>query len=684
MADISVIVDYSSVKAANEALEQTGTTALKSAKVFEAAFKSAEAQSKKSLKSVRDQIAFSKRMEAQKAKEAKVLQASATKSAAEEERLRTKFVAGHAAMNIYSRELDELARARRLDIISAKQQAAAVDSLNKDFKEGTGIFANYASGVMKGANRMGVAMQQTGYQVGDFLVQVQSGTNPMVAFGQQATQLVGVMYLLPQATLAAKVGFMGLQMSMGAIVAVVSILIPLATAIGAYFLRSGKEAKEGAEGIDAYAEALGRLESRLKNLTEERLSATTQFDPDILQASQKRLELANLIAQKEIESLSFTGDKKEFVDNLIASYKEELAAETKKIEMISSRIRKEEEAAAARKKAEEEEAAKAKAILDKEKARLAILNRQKNARREIYKEIAREGQAADRLGMAEGRRALVIKLNLEREAKLKALEDAGLARDSEAMQIAYDRITATQAHTLAIYDRAEAEKQAAKEKAAADKKALEDAAAKKKAELEAAKAAHDALKKTRDLANTVGSSMETAMMSMVDGTKSVKDAFRDMALDIVKHLYKVLVVQRMINAIGGMIGGPVGSALSTYGQADGGAWQGGSQIQAYADGGVVGGPTMFPMAGGKTGLMGEAGPEAIMPLKRGANGKLGVQMEGGGGDNVVINQSFNFQANGDDSVKKIIAQAAPQIAQMTKKSMLDDRRRGGTTKAVFG
>jgi len=60
-------------------------------------------------------------------------------------------------------------------------------------------------------------------------------------------------------------------------------------------------------------------------------------------------------------------------------------------------------------------------------------------------------------------------------------------------------------------------------------------------------------------------------------------------------------------------------------QADGGAWSGGRQIQAYADGGVVGGPTMFPMSGGKTGLMGEAGPEAIMPLKRGKNGKLGVE-----------------------------------------------------------
>ena len=63
----------------------------------------------------------------------------------------------------------------------------------------------------KSSNRAGIAMQQTGYQVGDFLVQVQGGTNPMVAFGQQATQLVGVLYLLPQATLAAKIGILGLK-----------------------------------------------------------------------------------------------------------------------------------------------------------------------------------------------------------------------------------------------------------------------------------------------------------------------------------------------------------------------------------------------------------------------------------------------------------------------------------------
>jgi phage-related minor tail protein len=80
--------------------------------------------------------------------------------------------------------------------------------------------------------------------------------------------------------------------------------------------------------------------------------------------------------------------------------------------------------------------------------------------------------------------------------------------------------------------------------------------------------------------------------------------------------------------------------------------------------------------------MGEAGPEAIMPLKRGPNGKLGVEAQGSGG--IVINQSFNFSANGDESVKRIIAKEAPRIAQMTQQQIMDSRRRGGTMKATFG
>ena len=200
----------------------------------------------------------------------------------------------------------------------------------------------------------------------------------------------------------------------------------------------------------------------------------------------------------------------------------------------------------------------------------------------------------------------------------------------------------------------------------------------------------------KHVADTIANSFGSAMTSIVDGTKSVKDAFRSMARDIIADLYQIYVVKKITGMISGSIDGflggrsgalpnpaPTTASITAGGLYEsGGAFYGGNVIP-FASGGVVSSPTNFGMSGGRTGLMGEAGPEAIMPLKRGANGKLGVQAEGGAGD-VIIHQNFNFQANGDDSVKKIIAQAAPQIAQMTKSSIISDRRRGGQMKATFG
>lgn len=57
----------------------------------------------------------------------------------------------------------------------------------------------------------------------------------------------------------------------------------------------------------------------------------------------------------------------------------------------------------------------------------------------------------------------------------------------------------------------------------------------------------------------------------------------------------------------------------------------GTSVRGYADGGIIGSPSYFPMAGG-IGLAGEAGPEAILPLQRGADGSLGVAAQGGGGN----------------------------------------------------
>jgi hypothetical protein len=60
----------------------------------------------------------------------------------------------------------------------------------------------------------------------------------------------------------------------------------------------------------------------------------------------------------------------------------------------------------------------------------------------------------------------------------------------------------------------------------------------------------------------------------------------------------------------------------------------------FARGGIVDRPTIFPMAHGM-GLMGEAGPEAVMPLTRTAGGELGVKAEGNGGGETHITMNIN-------------------------------------------
>jgi phage-related minor tail protein len=145
---------------------------------------------------------------------------------------------------------------------------------------------------------------------------------------------------------------------------------------------------------------------------------------------------------------------------------------------------------------------------------------------------------------------------------------------------------------------------------------------------------------------------------------------------IYKPLIESLTNAFSPTAVGGSV---VGGLISNLFPAANGAAINNGNVVPFAYGGVVNSPTLFGMSGGRTGLMGEAGPEAILPLKRGAGGKLGVE----GGGNVTVHQSFNFAANGDESVKKIIAEAAPGIAKMTEAQIVNSRQRGGQMRRVF-
>jgi hypothetical protein len=212
---------------------------------------------------------------------------------------------------------------------------------------------------------------------------------------------------------------------------------------------------------------------------------------------------------------------------------------------------------------------------------------------------------------------------------------------------------------------------------------FEDELKRKLTENEALKVTQAAQEKYRieergRLLETMAGHIKGAFMSFVDGSKSVVDAFRDMLRSIILSIYETKVAEPAANAIGSLIDKGIAAIFS----ANGNVFNQGMHVKAYADGGVVNRTTAFPMRGG-VGIMGEAGPEAIMPLKRGKNGKLGVQMEGSGGGAVTIHQSFNFSANGDESVKRIIRGEVPRITEATKAAVLDAKRRGGSYGRAF-
>jgi phage-related minor tail protein len=120
-----------------------------------------------------------------------------------------------------------------------------------------------------------------------------------------------------------------------------------------------------------------------------------------------------------------------------------------------------------------------------------------------------------------------------------------------------------------------------------------------------------------------------------DGMR-LQDALRGVAQTMVGSVYNT-AMKPVQNAFGGALAqGLAGIMGSIMPFANGGAFSAG-RVMPFAKGGVVSQATAFPMRGGTTGLMGEAGPEAILPLARGADGRLGVRAGGGGAANVTIN-----------------------------------------------
>ena len=145
---------------------------------------------------------------------------------------------------------------------------------------------------------------------------------------------------------------------------------------------------------------------------------------------------------------------------------------------------------------------------------------------------------------------------------------------------------------------------------------------------------------TRDLGNLergFSGGLRKAFDGLVFDGRSLSDALATVGEAMSRTVYNN-ALKPVTDHFGGLLAGGVNSLVSSMMPFEqGGAFSQG-RVTPFAKGGVVSSPVNFPMRGG-TGLMGEAGPEAIMPLTRGADGSLGVKAQGGQAVNVTMNIS---------------------------------------------
>jgi phage-related minor tail protein len=141
-----------------------------------------------------------------------------------------------------------------------------------------------------------------------------------------------------------------------------------------------------------------------------------------------------------------------------------------------------------------------------------------------------------------------------------------------------------------------------------------------------------------------GSALTGALRSAAAGGKGLEDVLRGLG-NRLTDIALSAGLKPLETALGNTIGGMMGS------------------IVPFAEGGIVRSPSFFSMGGpmgGNVGLMGEAGPEAILPLRRGADGSLGVAAGGGGGAPQIV---FNVTATDAASFRKSEGQITAMLAR---------------------
>jgi phage-related minor tail protein len=152
-----------------------------------------------------------------------------------------------------------------------------------------------------------------------------------------------------------------------------------------------------------------------------------------------------------------------------------------------------------------------------------------------------------------------------------------------------------------------------------------------------------ALKEATSLSGRFASDLTRAFEDAALKGKSLSEVLRQLAFSLSSHALESALAP-LTKALGGGLSQLVSGGLQS--------------VLPFASGGVIASPMTFPLDGRRIGLAGEAGPEAILPLARGRDGRLGVRAEGGGG---AVNVTFNVTAQDAQSFRRSEGQIAAML-----------------------
>jgi len=585
-----------------------------------------------------------------------------------------------AQTNAAVKGLDQVSKSTQRVGQSVQNAQSKMGSFNKSVTVGNVNLRKFGMG----------GLQQAGYQVGDFAVQVANGTSKMQAFGQQAPQLLQIF---------------------GPIGAVAGAAVAIFAAFYVAIDRSSKSSKNLAGSLMPLDEAL----KSIKKSTGEARAEIALLASGFKTAEEASLANAislqkQVVAQKKLTAESARGIAKAGAGTQLALAQERLQTLQEELRLLrsgtdergrvldgmmdilgtSDGLRKAELALndiyASRLGTIDDTANKYVDILGSESGlQLALdaVNALHKARFGTIDDTA--NKYVDILGSENGLQLAVEATNALYRARLGTIDDTankyvdilGSENGLQAATAATNALFASRIGTIddtankyvdilgsteGLADATDALNQIFEDR----NKVISKTATTVNSELS------PSMKRLNDIMDSVGQSFEDAMMSAVDGTKSTKEAFKSMASEIIKELYRVFVVKRItgfiMNAVGGYFNAnQVSGPSMPFGT-------GNVRPMARMEGGGYTGNG--PRAGG---LDGKGGFMAMLHPRE----TVTDHTKGSGGGQVVVNQTINVSTGVQQTVRTEIKQLMPQIAESAKSAVVDAKRRGGSYGRAF-